>query len=191
MTTVDRARRSRLFLVGMMGAGKSTVARALAEQLNWPLLDTDRAVEQRRGRTVAEIFAEEGEAAFRAEETRAVADAARLAGPVVVSVGGGAVKEEANRVALRSAGTVIWLRADAATLAARLGSGRGRPLLAGAEGDLAGEVGRLAEQRRPFYEEVADLVVDVDGLAAGEVARKVLGLLGLPKAPGAAQDAGG
>lgn len=169
----------RLLLVGMMGAGKSTVARALAEQLGWPLLDTDRAVEQRQGRTVAQIFAEDGEAIFRSEESAALAAVARLEGPIVVSVGGGAVISASNRAALNGAGTVVWLRASSETLAARVGSGRGRPLLAGAKGGAAQALRRLLEERRPFYEEVADVVVDVDGLAAPEVARRVIQGLGL------------
>lgn len=173
----------RLWLVGMMGAGKSTVARALADQLGWPLLDTDRAIEQRTGRTIAEIFADEGEAAFRRAESAALEDVARLAGPIVVSVGGGAVKSEANRDLLGRSGIVIWLRATNATLVGRLGTGRGRPLLTGAVDELRVEVARLAEERRLFYAEVADLVVDVDDLEAPDVARRVLAALASPSAP--------
>ena len=169
----------RLLLVGMMGAGKSTVARALAEQLGWPLLDTDRAVEQRRGRTVTEIFAEEGEESFRAEEALALAALERLSGPIVVSVGGGAVKGEANRQVLRRAGTVVWLRASTHTLAARVGTGRGRPLLGGGEEGPEQALARISEQRQHLYEEVADVVVDVDGLGPHEVARHIIHGLGL------------
>lgn len=175
----------RLLLVGMMGVGKSTVARALAEVLGWPLLDTDRAVEQRRGRTVAEIFTEEGEECFRAEEALALQAMARLGGRIVVSVGGGAVKSEANRQVLRVAGTVVWLRASARVLAARVGTGRGRPLLAGAEDRVEAALARLAQQRAPLYEEVADVVLDVDGLSPNEVARRIIAGLGLATATAA------
>lgn len=166
-----------------MGAGKSTVARMLSEQLGWPLLDTDRAVEQRCGRTIPEIFAQDGEASFRAAETRALEDVARLMGPIVVSVGGGAVRAEVNRRLMRAAGTVVWLRAQPATLAARVGTGRGRPLLAGSGADVEAELARLAEERRPLYEEVADIALDVDGMTSREVARLLVGQLSLGDQP--------
>lgn len=170
---------ARLLLVGMMGAGKSTVARAMADQLRWPLLDTDRAIEQRKGRSVQDIFAREGEEAFRAQETCELQAVARLTGPIVVSVGGGAVTVEVNREILRTAGTVIWLRAALPTLVARVGSGRGRPLLASAGAGTEEVLQRLAEQRQFWYEEVADVVMDVDGLATPEVAARLIGDLGL------------
>jgi shikimate kinase len=164
-------------LVGMMGAGKSTVARLLADALGCPSFDTDEMVERRAGRTVAEVFADQGEDAFRAAESQAITELGSVLGPLVASVGGGAVLSEANRAALRSVGKVVWLRAQPATLAKRVGRGLGRPLLRRAGAGPIEVLGQLAEERQTFYQEAADLVFDVDGLSSRQVARELLGLL--------------
>jgi shikimate kinase len=162
---------TRLLLVGMMGAGKSTVGRLLADRLGCPYLDSDVEVEAVTGHTVAEIFAQDGEAAFRVAEADALHAALSGPAPVVVSVAGGAVLDPANRELLRRSGTVVWLRASPATLAARVGDGAGRPLLAG---DPAAALVRLEAERCPLYAEVADVVIDVDGVPPAEVADQVL-----------------
>lgn len=162
----------------MMGAGKSTVARSLAARLGWPLVDTDTIVERRAGATIADIFAGQGEAAFRAAEALAVAELKEAEEPLVASVGGGAVVGEANRRALRAAGTVVWLRARPATLRARVGDGRARPLLSGSGLGPGRALERLAREREPYYEDAADLVVDVDDISASEVADLVTAALG-------------
>jgi len=161
----------RVLLVGMMGAGKTTVGRELSRRLGWSYFDSDAMVEAHTGKTVPEIFEERGEAAFRAEESRALAEAVTSDGPAVVSVAGGAVLDPDNRRRLADGGTVVWLRADVETLARRVGAGRGRPLLS-PDPDTA--LRRLYEQRRPVYEEVADVVVDVDDRSAAEVAEAIL-----------------
>lgn len=164
----------RLFLVGMMGAGKTTVGRLVAERLGWRYVDSDEEVEAATGHTVAELFATVGEAGFRAAETAALVDALAGRGPVVVAVAGGAVLDPANRDLLRRSGTVVWLRARPETLACRVGAGGHRPLLAGSPAET---VLRLDASRRPLYQEVADLVVDVDELAAPAVADRVAAAL--------------
>jgi shikimate kinase len=146
-------------LVGMMGAGKSTVGRVLATRLNRPFYDSDAMVEARTGRTVATIFAEQGEAAFRAEEAAALADALASVTPAVVAAAGGTVLDPRNRRLLADAGLVVWLRAEPAVLAARVHPGDHRPLLAH---DAEASLRRLAAERQPFYAEVSDLIVDVD-----------------------------
>lgn len=145
----------------MMGAGKTTIGRALAKRLGVRYLDSDEQVQQNTGRTVPEILETDGEPAFRAEEKKALAQAVSSTGPVVVGVAGGAVIDPDNRKTIRAAGTVVWLRAEVATLTKRVGSGRGRPLLSG---DVAGNLARLYDQRRPIYGELADVIVDVDAL---------------------------
>jgi len=160
-----------VLLVGMMGSGKTTTGRALAERLGRPYVDSDEQVERRTSRGVAEIFATDGEKAFRDEERRALAEAVASGRPAVIAVAGGAVLDEANRALIRRAGEVVWLRATPATLAGRVGDGHGRPLL---EGDAAATVARLDEVRRPIYEALASAVVDVDGLSPAGVVDHVL-----------------
>jgi shikimate kinase len=164
----------RILLVGMMGVGKSTVGLALARRLGWVYLDSDEQVMLRTGRTVPELFAERGEAAFRSEEKRALDDAVASDRPAVVSVAGGAVLDPDNRSAIRTGGSVVWLRAEVATLAARVGAGEGRPLLGD---DPAAALARLYEDRRPLYAELADLVVDVDDVTPDQIVDRIVGAL--------------
>jgi shikimate kinase len=161
----------RILLIGMMGAGKTTVGTALAARLGYPYLDSDAEVERHTGRTVPELFAERGEAAFRAEEKRALAEAVTSDGPVVVAVAGGAVLDPDNRARLRQGGTVVWLRAPVATLAQRVGTGQGRPLL---NDDPAAALTRLYSVRRPIYAELADVVVDVECLTPEEAVEQIM-----------------
>ena len=157
-----------VLLVGMMGAGKTTVGTALAKKLDRPYIDNDAQVEHVTGRTIPEIWEEHGEAEFRRQEAAAVQAATLSENPAVIAVAGGAVLDERNRQAIRSAGRIVWLRARVPTLAERVGDGEGRPLLSGpARPQEALE--RLAEERRPLYQELADVVVDVDGLEVGEI----------------------
>jgi shikimate kinase len=161
----------RIILVGMMGAGKTTVGRGLAERLGWQHCDSDAQVVARTGRTVPELFAERGEDAFRAEESRVLAEALSSDQPVVVSAAGGVVLSSSNRHLLTRSGIVVWLRADPALLARRVGSGTGRPLL---DGDPAANLIDLDAVRRPLYQEVAEVAVDVDGFTPGQVIDLVL-----------------
>ena len=160
----------RVLLVGMMGAGKTSVGRALGQRLGWPYLDSDEEVRRRTGRTVPQLFAEQGEAAFRAEESAALADACSSTHPIVVSVAGGAVLDEGNRRLIGAAGLVVWLRASLATLTQRVGDGRTRPLLGD---DPGAALARLYPERARLYEALADLVIDVDGVPVDRVVARI------------------
>lgn len=158
-------------LVGMMGSGKSTVGRIVADRMRRPFYDSDTQVELRARMRVPEIFAVRGEPAFRAEERAALCDALASKVPSVIAVAGGAVIDPESRRRLRSAGVVIWLDVAPHALAARVGAGVGRPLL---ERDPAGTLARLDAVRRPVYRQVCDWAVRVDSRRPGALAETVL-----------------
>jgi shikimate kinase len=160
-----------LVLVGLMGAGKTTVGRRCAERLGRPFVDTDDVVVAHAGMKVDEIFRNAGEPQFRELERAAVADVAASPEPLVIACGGGVVLDPENRRALRASGFVVWLRASTATLAARVGDGSTRPLLAG---DAPGALDRLARLREPAYEAAAHCEVDTVDKTLNVVTDEVL-----------------
>lgn len=151
--------RGNLFLVGLPGAGKSTLGRQLARRLNKRFVDADTELEQRLGVSIPTIFEIEGEAGFRDREEATMAELTTFT-DIVLSTGGGAVLRPANRVRLRENGTVIYLHADPAVLWERVRHNRNRPLLQTAEPQtrLAG----LYAERDALYREVANYVVESD-----------------------------
>lgn len=158
----------RVVLVGLPGAGKSTAGRRLAKILCVPFADSDNLVEAAQGRTVQEIFAAEGEPAFRAAECAAVTAALERDFDGVLSLGGGALMHEPTRAAVVASGVpVAVLHAPLATLLARLGDARTRPLLAA---DPPARLAALAAERQPVYEAVARLSVDTEHRTPGQVA---------------------
>jgi shikimate kinase len=159
-----------IVLVGMMGAGKTTIGRALAVNRGWEFVDSDAQVEAVAGRTVAEIWAAEGEQGFRTLESTALLEALTAQQPTVIAAAGGTVLDPANCEALAAHRPVIWLRADPTTLAARLGEGTGRPLLAN---DPASALHALAAERAPFYVKVADITIDVDERQPADVVEAI------------------
>ena len=165
-------------LVGMMGAGKSTVARTLGHRLGRPVLDSDAEIERLTGTTVEALWAAGEVDRFRALESEVLREALGSDTPAVVAAAGGVVLQPGNRRLLERHWPVVWLRAGVDTLTRRVGDGSGRPLLAG---DPEGALTRLDEERRPLYAEVADVVVDVDQLGAEAVADLVLEALGTPR----------
>jgi len=162
-----------------MGTGKSTVARRLGARLGMDVVDTDRVIESEQGRTVREIFAGSGEAAFRHMEEQTLVGAL-AGGPRVVAAAGGIVVREANRVLLRNESAagravVVWLRAGTDALVQRTSRGAHRPLL---DDDPAATLDRLAVERSDLYAEVADAVVDTDGAGIEDVVDAVVAALG-------------
>jgi shikimate kinase len=161
-----------LVLVGLMGAGKTSVGARCAAALGRPFVDTDELVEATAGRTVRDIFVTEGEGGFRARERAAVADACASPEPLVIACGGGAVLDAENRAAMRDHGVVVWLRASPERLAERVGSGEGRPLLDG--GAPVETLERLAALRAAAYVAAAHVTIDTDGLGVDDVASRVM-----------------
>jgi shikimate kinase len=157
--------RGNLFLVGLPGAGKSTLGRQLARRLHKRFVDADVELEQRLGVSIPTIFEIEGEDGFRDREEVTIAELTVLEG-IVLSTGGGAVLRAANRVRLKENGTVIYLHAEPSTLWARIRHSRNRPLLRTT--DPMGRLAELYAQRDALYRETADHVVESE---RGEVMR--------------------
>lgn len=158
----------------MMASGKTSAGQEVAAALGRPFVDSDAQVEAATGRTVREIFETDGEPAYRALERQALVAALDLPRPAVVAAAGGVVLDPENRDALRRAATVVWLRAQPEVLASRVSTGDHRPLLAD---DPLGTLTRLSRDRRHLYEEVADHVVDVDGMSSHDVAARIVELV--------------
>lgn len=159
-----------------MGAGKSSIGRRAARQLGRPFVDGDHEIERRTGSTVRELFTERGETGFREIEAEVVADLCGRTTPSVIATGGGAVLRDDNVAALRSAGTVVWLRAEPETLLRRTSRGRHRPLLD--DGDPRATITALVAARAPRYAAAADVVVEVDRRRVADVVDDIVALAG-------------
>jgi shikimate kinase len=161
---------SRLFLVGFMGAGKSTVGRIVAERMGRRFVDLDDSVEERTGTTIAEIFETEGEQAFRELESEVLLGVGGE-DEVVVACGGGIVLSDENRRLMRDLGCVIYLAVTPEEALARVGGAQSRPLLAGKSGEVAAG---LLDARRKLYESAADFTIDTAGKSPEDVGEEVL-----------------
>lgn len=163
-----------VILVGMMGAGKTSVGRRLAARSGRRFIDADRALEERCGVTVATIFDLEGEQGFRRRERALLAELATSTG-TVLATGGGAVLDERNRALLRASGYVVYLKASVADLWQRLRRDRTRPLLQ--TPDPRGQIERLVIEREPLYQSVAHLVVQSGRQPIDQLVLHVMSLL--------------
>lgn len=162
----------RAIFVGAPGAGKSTVGRRVAERLGTPFADSDALIEKRAGKSVAEIFIDDGEAEFRRLEREEVARALEdFHG--VLSLGGGAILDPQTRSALRDQ-RVVWLQVDLSHATSRVGMNSARPLLLG---NVRGTMLAMLEQRTPLYAEVASDIVDTNGRGVKDVVGQVVTLL--------------
>jgi shikimate kinase len=147
----------RVYLVGMMGAGKTTVGRKLAKSLEWRFIDLDQQIEQSTGVTVSTIFEIEGEGGFRQREASALEKTAGETG-LVIATGGGVVLNPLNRTRMAASGLVVYLHAPPEQLYARTKHDKSRPLLQVA--DPLTRIRNLVERRDPLYRELADIVVE-------------------------------
>ena len=151
------SRSAHIVLIGMMGVGKSTVGRRVAKELSRPFVDSDDEVVARTGRAVTEIFATDGEAAFRDIEAEAMADLLASPVPSVIAAAGGSVLRSSTRDRLRESGTVVWMRAPVDVLVGRTSRGTHRPALAN---DPRATLTQMETDREALYSEVADITVD-------------------------------
>ncbi len=156
-------------LIGFMGTGKTAVGQLVASRLGRPFVDSDVLIEERAGRPIARIFAEDGEEAFRRLESEVIADVSAREG-AVVATGGGVVLRAENMARLRRRGLIVALLADPGAILARVGGGDDRPLLGP---DPEGSVRRLIEERDPLYH-YADLAIDTSELPLEDVAARVV-----------------
>lgn len=152
-------KRSNIFLIGPMGAGKSTVGRRLANRLNLQFFDSDQEIERRTGASVSLIFEIEGEEGFRKREKDIIDELTKHSG-IVLATGGGAVLDSENRLVLANRGVVVYLRTGLAQLLRRTSRDSKRPLLK--TDDAAAKLQELLDIRGPLYEGIADLVIDTD-----------------------------
>lgn len=164
-----------LFLIGPMGAGKTSIGRRLAAIIGLPFIDLDHAIEDRAGVSVALTFELEGEAGFRKRESSLLAELVQMRG-VILATGGGAILAPDNRELLKSNGFVLWLDADVNAQLNRLRNDRSRPLLA--VEDRRTRLDKLAIERNPLYEMTADLRIAASGMgSSASLARHVSTLL--------------
>lgn len=148
-----------VYLVGPMGAGKSTIGRLLAKELGYPFKDSDREIEARTGADIPWIFDVEGEEGFREREEAMIAELVQERG-IVLATGGGVVMREANRISLANNGLVVYLRTSIEQQLQRTAKDRQRPLLQTADPEKV--LRELMAKREPLYQEVAHLVIETD-----------------------------
>jgi shikimate kinase len=151
------ANNKNIFLIGLMGAGKTTIGRQIASELSLDFFDSDHEIENRTGVTITHIFDIEGETGFRKRETAMLDELTNKKG-IVLATGGGAILKAENRQFLMSRGTTIYLYANIDTLLERTSKDRNRPLLQ--TGDPAAKLKELFEIRDPLYRETADILID-------------------------------
>ncbi|WP_269520529.1 shikimate kinase AroK [Alteromonas sp. BMJM2] len=170
------AEKRNIFLVGPMGAGKSTIGRHLADELHLDFFDSDQEIERRTGADIAWIFDLEGEDGFRVREENVINDLTDKQG-IVLATGGGSIVTKAVRNRLSARGIVVYLQTTIDKQVARTQRDKRRPLLQNEDPEKV--LRDLADSRNPLYEEVADYVVDTDDQSARAVANQIISKIGL------------
>ena len=166
--------RDNIFLIGFMGAGKSTVARALAERLHCPLVEMDQQIVKEQGMTINEIFDKYGEDRFREIESQLILDLGQ-GEAAVISCGGGVVVRPQNTEYMKKSGRIVYLQASPRTVYERVKDSSDRPIL---KGHMNVEyIAQLMEKRRALYEAAAEITIVTDGKSAEEIAKEILNRL--------------
>jgi len=164
---------STIVLVGVPGAGKTTVGKLLAKNLGVDFFDSDQVIESRAGKSVSDIFTQDGEPVFRKLEHDVIAELLD-SNNVVLALGGGSLGNDETRAKVKDA-TTVWLVAGLAQAVDRVGMNRNRPLLLG---NVRGQLADLMAAREPFYKEVAAIAVDTSKLIPSEVVTEIVSELG-------------
>ncbi len=168
------AEKRNIFLIGPMGAGKSTIGRQLAQQLNMEFFDSDQEIERRTGADITWVFDVEGEEGFREREEKVINDLTEKQG-IVLATGGGSVKSKETRNRLSARGVVVYLQTTIDKQLSRTQRDKKRPLL---HTDNPKDVlTRLAEERNPLYEEIADIIIEADEYTAKAVVNQIIQLI--------------
>lgn len=159
-------------LIGFMGAGKTSVGKALAKRLGIGFLDTDKQIEKQQGMTISRMFEIQGEEAFRKAETKLIRSLLAREDAMVLSVGGGLPLREENQVLLKKLGVVVYLQVQPDTVLKRLKGDTSRPLLKGE--DVRERVTSLLDSRGPIYRQAAEILVDTDHKTPDEIAAEII-----------------
>ena len=163
-----------IFLIGFMGAGKSTIARTLQRELGFPLVEMDERIVQEQGMSINDIFAQYGEAHFREIESQLVVDLGKQE-PSIVSCGGGVVVRPENTQNMKESGRIVLLKASPETIFERVKNSTDRPIL---NGHMNVEyIAELMEKRRALYEEAADITIQTDGKTREQICEEIIGKL--------------
>lgn len=163
-----------IFLIGFMGAGKSTIARTLQRELGFPLVEMDERIVQEQGMSINDIFAQYGEAHFREIESQLVVDLGKQE-PSIVSCGGGVVVRPENMQNMKKSGRIVLLKASPETIFERVKNSTDRPIL---NGHMNVEyIAELMEKRRALYEEAADITIQTDGKTREQICEEIIGKL--------------
>ena len=167
----DAPHPTRVLLLGMMGSGKSSVGRALAERTGWPFVDNDALVEHATGLTARELLRDRGEEAMREAEAAALRTGIGIPAPAIVATAAGTIMRPEDRELIDGGGLVVWLRAPAEVLAARAVGAEHRPWL---DDDPVGWFTRTIAERAPLYRAVADLEIDTGSASPAAAAEQVV-----------------